>query len=144
MDVQSRWTWETPPNQVSWIEWSNLQFWTWSESCEKVQNKIIKSNSNPNPVKQNFKSNPNPSPSWKSVGFKCKSMFLSGVGKEAKRRKWCAWVAVAVWCVSAQRFSCRLQSDGWAECVETASAKIIVPTGTLASSHCLKFWTVNG
>jgi len=33
-------------------EYSNLWFQNWIEICEEVQNKIIKSKSDPNPVKQ--------------------------------------------------------------------------------------------
>ena len=39
---------------------------------------MIKFKSNPIPVKQNLW-NPNPSQSWKSVGFKSESVFISGL-----------------------------------------------------------------
>jgi len=58
------------------IKCSNLQLRSRAESCKEVQNKIIKSKSNPNPIERNLW-NPIPSLSWISAVFKSKSMFIS-------------------------------------------------------------------
>jgi len=59
-DVQSRQSWETLLNQTHKIECSNVQTRNWTESCEKIQNKIMKSRYSQAEIVQS-KSNQNPS-----------------------------------------------------------------------------------
>jgi len=52
-DVQFQWMWETPLKQTHRLNAVIYDSET-TESCEEVQNKIIKSQSKPYPAKQNL------------------------------------------------------------------------------------------